>query len=74
MNQPLQNETAGDFVRRMIARDRARDHSLGLEVRCPVCNHGIGKFCLVEGVTHHTTAADIAFHPERKAAQDAAGL
>jgi hypothetical protein len=68
------NDPTDDIVRKLFARDRARDHSLGLEVRCPVCNHGIGKFCLIEGVTVHRVASDIAFHPERKAAQDAAGL
>lgn len=43
----------------------ARDKALGLSVRCPVCNHGIGKFCLKDGVARHMTFRDIAVHPER---------
>ncbi len=46
---------------------KAKNTERGLDVRCPTCDSGIGKFCLKAGVTRHMTAADITVHPARVA-------
>jgi len=60
-------DRTADIAAPFMAHAEARDKALGLSVRCPVCNHGIGKFCLKDGVARHMTASDIAVHPERVA-------
>lgn len=49
----------------LMASMKQRNSERGLDVRCPTCNHGIGKFCLKAGVTRHETADDITIHPAR---------
>lgn len=51
----------------LIANIKASNAARGTSVRCPVCNAGIGKFCLKPGVTIHRSAADIVTHAERVA-------
>lgn len=54
----------------LIANVAASNAARGTGVRCPVCNAGIGKFCLKPGVTVHRSADDITVHPERVALQN----
>ena len=54
-------------IEQLLADIKAKNAERGTSVRCPVCNAGIGKFCLKEGVTVHRSAADIVTHAERVA-------
>lgn len=54
-------------IEQLIGGITAGHEARGTSVRCPVCNAGIGKFCLRDGVTVHRSAADITIHPERVA-------
>jgi len=63
MDTPKKNEmtTTEDLIKRIQSNNKAR----GLDVRCPVCGAGVGKFCLKAGVTAHRSADDITAHAER---------
>lgn len=58
-------------IDRLIANIKASNEARGTNVRCPVCNAGIGKYCLKPGVKRHMSADDITVHPERIALQNA---
>lgn len=51
----------------LIENIKASNAARGTSVRCPVCNAGIGKFCLRPGVTIHRSGDDITTHAERVA-------
>ena len=63
--------TQTERIEDLIATITARNATYGTHVRCPICNAGIGKFCLKPGVTVHRSADDIATHPERVALERA---
>jgi len=55
------------FVVAAMAKAEAQRAKYGLDVRCPTCGHGRGKFCHDIPGTPHRTPSDIALHPARVA-------
>lgn len=60
---------ARPFDPRRIMEAMQREHRdvYGMDVPCPTCSAGIGKFCLKDGYSRHESRDDIAIHPARVA-------